>query len=87
MGLGERLNGIQEVIGSIPIISTKNPETFGFRIFSFLAISSALGCYSANNSRGQFYRLIYLVVKTIGSPWQRSTPPVTHTVSPLMALT
>ena len=36
MGLGERLNGIQEVIGSIPIISTKNPETFGFRIFSFL---------------------------------------------------
>ena len=25
-GLGERLNGIQEVSGSIPLISTKNPS-------------------------------------------------------------
>ena len=25
--LGERLNGIQEVTGSIPVISTKRPET------------------------------------------------------------
>ena len=33
---GERLNGIQEVIGSIPIISTKSLENLVFsRLFSF----------------------------------------------------
>jgi len=34
--MGERLNGIQEVIGSIPIISTKRKKTY-FR-FSFVFI-------------------------------------------------
>ena len=39
--LGERLNGIQEVVGSIPIISTKlikqgkSPCFFYLRIFTF----------------------------------------------------
>ena len=28
--LGERLNGIQEVSGSIPLISTKTPENVSF---------------------------------------------------------
>ena len=33
---GERLNGIQEVSGSIPLISTKkSSENFGFRNFFF----------------------------------------------------
>ena len=32
-GLGERLNGIQEVSGSIPLISTKNPSIKNRRIF------------------------------------------------------
>ena len=31
---GERLNGIQEVSGSIPLISTKVPKTVCFRDFS-----------------------------------------------------
>ena len=31
--LGERLNGIQEVSGSIPLISTKNPKLNGFGFF------------------------------------------------------
>ena len=36
--LGERLNGIQEVSGSIPLISTKKTvETKGFQRFSFFA--------------------------------------------------
>jgi hypothetical protein len=36
-GSGERLNGIQEVSGSIPLISTKkgNVEIFGFQRFLF----------------------------------------------------
>ena len=34
--LGERLNGIQEVSGSIPLISTKHRELKGFRCFSFI---------------------------------------------------
>ena len=33
--LGERLNGIQEVSGSIPLISTKNPENHRFSGFFF----------------------------------------------------
>ena len=33
---GERLNGIQEVSGSIPLISTKSFEIFGFRSFFFV---------------------------------------------------
>ena len=33
--LGERLNGIQEVSGSIPLISTKTPRTQGFSVFFF----------------------------------------------------
>ena len=32
---GERLNGIQEVSGSIPLISTNSFEIFGFRSFFF----------------------------------------------------
>ena len=32
--MGERLNGIQEVVGSIPIVSTMNPLTAGgWRVF------------------------------------------------------
>jgi hypothetical protein len=36
--LGERLNGIQEVSGSIPLISTKNPfpKGNGFFLLQFL---------------------------------------------------
>ena len=35
--LGERLNGIQEVSGSIPLISTtKSSENFGFQNFLFV---------------------------------------------------
>ena len=34
--LGERLNGIQEVSGSIPLISTKNPEIIRFQDFFFV---------------------------------------------------
>ena len=37
--LGERLNGIQEVSGSIPLISTKTPENVSFPEF-FYAKSS-----------------------------------------------
>ena len=38
--LGERLNGIQEVSGSIPLISTtKSPEFFGIQDF-FLLVSN-----------------------------------------------
>ena len=33
--LGERLNGIQEVSGSIPLISTKSPEIVRFQDFFF----------------------------------------------------
>ena len=33
--LGERLNGIQEVSGSIPLISTKRPEIVRFQVFCF----------------------------------------------------
>ena len=34
---GERLNGIQEVSGSIPLISTiKSSENFGFQNFFFV---------------------------------------------------
>ena len=33
--LGERLNGIQEVSGSIPLISTKTPRTQGFSVFFY----------------------------------------------------
>ena len=33
--LGERLNGIQEVSGSIPLISTKTPENVSFPEFFF----------------------------------------------------
>ena len=37
--LGERLNGIQEVSGSIPLISTtKSSENFGFRNFFFVLV-------------------------------------------------
>ena len=32
MGLGERLNGIQEVSGSIPLISTTRGESRGFHL-------------------------------------------------------
>ena len=36
---GERLNGIQEVSGSIPLISTKSPENYWFSgLFSTSAI-------------------------------------------------
>ena len=40
-GLGERLNGIQEVSGSIPLISTKIPRTL-FSEFYFVTITSSL---------------------------------------------
>ena len=33
MGLGERLNGIQEVSGSIPLISTKDRDKFSVFLF------------------------------------------------------
>ena len=33
---GERLNGIQEVSGSIPLISTKTPENVSFPEFFFV---------------------------------------------------
>ena len=33
--LGERLNGIQEVSGSIPLISTKTPKNESFSVFFF----------------------------------------------------
>ena len=36
VGLGERLNGIQEVSGSIPLISTKSPEIKRFQDFFFV---------------------------------------------------
>ena len=35
--LGERLNGIQEVSGSIPLISTKNRKANALRFFVLLA--------------------------------------------------
>ena len=34
--LGERLNGIQEVSGSIPLISTKSPELVRFQDFFYI---------------------------------------------------
>ena len=37
-GLGERLNGIQEASGSIPLISTKNPDCLRNRDFYFLPL-------------------------------------------------
>ena len=36
--LGERLNGIQEVSGSIPLISTKTVETLGFQRFFLFSV-------------------------------------------------
>ena len=36
--LGERLNGIQEVSGSIPLISTKRPEIVRFQVFFFFYV-------------------------------------------------
>ena len=39
--LGERLNGIQEVSGSIPLISTKRPETGWFQV-SFYRFSQKM---------------------------------------------
>ena len=36
--LGERLNGIQEASGSIPLISTKNPDCLRNRDFYFLPL-------------------------------------------------
>ena len=37
--LGERLHGMQEVRGSIPLISTnKTPSLYGFGVFAFLLL-------------------------------------------------
>ena len=43
--LGERLNGIQEVSGSIPLISTKTPENESFSVFFFCKSSVFSGFY------------------------------------------
>ena len=54
MGLGERLNGIQEVSGSIPLISTKNRVTIVVtRFFSFLTVSEIPERYKTKRSRFQ----------------------------------
>ena len=42
--LGERLNGIQEVSGSIPLISTKSPENHWFSGL-FLLVFSLFACF------------------------------------------
>jgi len=39
---GERLNGIQEVVGSIPIVSTKNNKPQGQKALWFIVLTSAL---------------------------------------------
>ena len=50
--LGERLNGIQEVSGSIPLISTtKSSENFGFQNF-FFVFSEKKFYYFAPQFRG-----------------------------------
>ncbi len=42
--LGERLNGIQEVSGSIPLISTKNkPQSLGFVVCSLQKNQRGIG--------------------------------------------
>ena len=43
--LGERLNGIQEVIGSIPLISTNEKDALRASFFC-PSISAALECHS-----------------------------------------
>ena len=50
MGSGERLNGIQEVSGSIPLISTKSPEIERFWDFFFSKIEI---CW--NNKQPPFF--------------------------------
>ena len=50
--LGERLNGIQEVSGSIPLISTtKSSENFGFQNF-FFVFSKKKFCFIAPRLQG-----------------------------------
>ena len=49
--LGERLNGIQEVVGSIPIVSTKKPElskSSGFFIYALNRITECVALYLYN---------------------------------------
>ena len=56
--LGERLNGIQEVSGSIPLISTmKSSENFGFRNFFFcFSVVLPLKCHFSEP--GRYTRLV-----------------------------
>ncbi len=48
--LGERLNGIQEVVGSIPIVSTKKPDFIRLFYFAFnlLGLILWIECHSTD---------------------------------------
>ena len=52
MGSGERLNGIQEVSGSIPLISTKSPEVLRFQDFFLCLFGFNQGYRSAACTAG-----------------------------------
>ena len=54
--LGERLNGIQEVSGSIPLISTKRPEIVRFQAFCFFIKWGASSPYRGERSAGYIFQ-------------------------------
>ena len=60
--LGERLNGIQEVVGSIPIISTKrfrrNVEPFFYFLFLFRRVSFIPGL-SVDNGSFLYFLIVF----------------------------
>ena len=64
--LGERLNGIQEVIGSIPTVSTKNPvfERGWDFTFYFFTLHSSLPIHFSLFLTVDFRKIIRYTVKT-----------------------
>ena len=59
MGSGERLNGIQEVSGSIPLISTKKKDTAQVVSFFFARLSESEGPCSHARAFSFFHFLFY----------------------------
>ena len=76
--MGERLNGIQEVSGSIPLISTKTERACGYTVSSFQTFSiSHMEFYSSEKPQfieGNVFKLnLSLTVRTSNQAIDQAT--------------
>ena len=75
--LGERLNGIQEVVGSIPIVSTKqrkNRQNRRFFLYKFLFNYKDTIYYNQVTFAGikKLYEKLFYLIKALCKPRRRA---------------